>query len=110
MNTKLKFAFEKETKGAVRYQEVGEDGAPAYALHPQKRNAGRQNPENTYCYYRRRTNLISEARVEETPEAVESHAVHGRGAHKTCRGYMARVGRFVAYFSELRDKNGTARF
>ena len=29
MNTKLKFAFEKETKGAVRYQEVGEDGAPA---------------------------------------------------------------------------------
>jgi len=23
MNTKLKFAFEKETKGAVRYQEVG---------------------------------------------------------------------------------------
>jgi hypothetical protein len=59
MNTKLKFAFEKETKGAVRYQEVGEDGAPAFApqvgtLHPQKRNAGRQNPENTYCYYRRR--------------------------------------------------------
>ena len=31
MNTKLKFAFEKETKGAVRYQEVGEDGAPAFA-------------------------------------------------------------------------------
>jgi hypothetical protein len=25
------FAFEKETKGAVRYQEVGEDGAPAFA-------------------------------------------------------------------------------
>ena len=25
MNTKLKFAFEKETKGAVRYQEIGED-------------------------------------------------------------------------------------
>jgi hypothetical protein len=24
MNTKLKFAFEKETKGAVRYQEVGD--------------------------------------------------------------------------------------
>jgi hypothetical protein len=23
MNTKLRFAFEKETKGAVRYQEVG---------------------------------------------------------------------------------------
>jgi hypothetical protein len=31
MNTKLKFTFEKETKGAVRYQEVGEDGAPAFA-------------------------------------------------------------------------------
>ena len=31
MNTKLKFAFEKETKGAVRYQEVGEDGTPAFA-------------------------------------------------------------------------------
>ena len=31
MNTKLKFAFEKETKGAVRYQEVGEDGAPVFA-------------------------------------------------------------------------------
>jgi|SoimicMinimDraft_4_1059732.scaffolds.fasta_scaffold509324_1 hypothetical protein len=31
MNTKLKFAFEKETKGAVRYQEIGEDGAPAFA-------------------------------------------------------------------------------
>ena len=56
-------------------------------LHPQKRNAGRQNSENTYCYYRRRTNLISEARVEETREAVESHAVRGRGAEKTCRVY-----------------------
>jgi hypothetical protein len=31
MNTKLKFAFEKETKGAVRYQEVGDDGAPPFA-------------------------------------------------------------------------------
>jgi hypothetical protein len=31
MNTTLKFAFEKETKGAVRYQEVGDDGAPAFA-------------------------------------------------------------------------------
>ena len=29
MNTKLKFAFER--KGAVRYQEVGEDDAPAFA-------------------------------------------------------------------------------
>ena len=59
MNTKLKFAFEKETKGAVRYQEVGDDGTPAFApsrhtLRPQKRNAGRQDPENTYCYYHRR--------------------------------------------------------
>jgi hypothetical protein len=31
MNTKFTFAFEKETKGAVRYQEVGDDGAPAFA-------------------------------------------------------------------------------
>jgi hypothetical protein len=31
MNVTLKFAFEKETKGAVRYQEVGEDGKPAFA-------------------------------------------------------------------------------
>jgi hypothetical protein len=27
----LKFAFEKETKGAVLYQEVGDDGTPAFA-------------------------------------------------------------------------------
>lgn len=31
MNTTLKFSFEKETKGAVRYQEVGEDSEPAFA-------------------------------------------------------------------------------
>jgi hypothetical protein len=33
MNTTLKFTFEKETKGAVRFQEVGDDGAPAFAPH-----------------------------------------------------------------------------
>ena len=27
----LRFAFEKETKGAVRSQEVGEDGKPAFS-------------------------------------------------------------------------------
>ena len=27
----LRFSFEKETKGAVRFQEVGEDGKPAFA-------------------------------------------------------------------------------
>ena len=27
----LRFAFEKETKGAVRFQEVGEDNKPAFA-------------------------------------------------------------------------------
>jgi hypothetical protein len=27
----LRFAFEKETKGAVRFREVGEDGKPAFA-------------------------------------------------------------------------------
>jgi hypothetical protein len=31
MNVTLKFAFEKETKGAVRYQEVSDDGTPAFA-------------------------------------------------------------------------------
>lgn len=31
MNATLKFTFEKETKGAVRFQEVGDDGAPAFA-------------------------------------------------------------------------------
>jgi hypothetical protein len=31
MNATLKFAFEKETKGAVRYQEFGDDGTPAFA-------------------------------------------------------------------------------
>ena len=27
----LRFAFEKETKGAVRFQEIGEDGKPGFA-------------------------------------------------------------------------------
>ena len=27
----LRFAFKKETKGVVRFQEVGEDGKPAFA-------------------------------------------------------------------------------
>jgi hypothetical protein len=31
MNHTLKFKVEKETKGAVRYQEVGDDGQPAFA-------------------------------------------------------------------------------
>ena len=31
MNATLKFAFEKETRGAVRYQEVSDDGTPAFA-------------------------------------------------------------------------------
>ena len=31
MNTPLKFTVEKETKGAVRCQEVDDDGAPALA-------------------------------------------------------------------------------
>lgn len=31
MEFKLKFVSEKETKGAVRYQEVGDDGTPAFA-------------------------------------------------------------------------------
>jgi hypothetical protein len=35
MKVTLKFAFKKETKGAVRYQEVGDDGALAFA--PQAR-------------------------------------------------------------------------
>lgn len=31
MNLTLTFAFEKETKGAVRYQETDPDGTPAFA-------------------------------------------------------------------------------
>lgn len=31
MDCKLSFIVEKETKGAVRYQEVGDDGQPAFA-------------------------------------------------------------------------------
>jgi hypothetical protein len=31
MNTTLKFAFERETKGAIRFQEVSDDGSPASA-------------------------------------------------------------------------------
>jgi hypothetical protein len=31
MNLSLSFKIEKETKGAVRYQEVGLDGQPAFA-------------------------------------------------------------------------------
>jgi hypothetical protein len=57
MNTKLKFAFEKETKGAVRYQEVGEDGAPAFA--PQVGTLKRQDPENTCCHYHRRITALT---------------------------------------------------
>jgi hypothetical protein len=34
MILKLKFKFEKETPGTVRYQEVGEDGNPASAPIP----------------------------------------------------------------------------
>jgi hypothetical protein len=31
MNLTIAFKFEKETKGAVRYQEVGPDREPAFA-------------------------------------------------------------------------------
>ena len=31
MKVTLKFEVEKETKGAVRYQEVGDNGEPAFA-------------------------------------------------------------------------------
>jgi hypothetical protein len=54
MNSNLKFAFEKETKGAVRYQEVRRGwrasvhAAGWHALRPQERNAGRLDSENTY--------------------------------------------------------------
>ena len=60
MNTTLKFSFEKETKkGAVRYQEVGEDGAPAFApqvgtLYIRKSAMpGGKISKNTHCDYRR---------------------------------------------------------
>jgi hypothetical protein len=38
----LRFAFEKETKGAVRFQEVGEDGKPAFAPYMCSRVGGRE--------------------------------------------------------------------
>jgi hypothetical protein len=31
MTLTIKFKFEKETKGAVRYQEVGDNGEPAFS-------------------------------------------------------------------------------
>jgi len=46
MNTKLKFAFEKETKGAVRYQEVGEDGTPAFAPQVGTLYVRKNNPDH----------------------------------------------------------------
>jgi hypothetical protein len=70
MNTKLKFAFEKETKGAVRYQEVGEDGAPAFAPSVRSTSAKAQcraaQSRKHLLLLSQANNLISEARVEET--------------------------------------------
>ena len=40
MILKLKFKFEKETPGTVRYQEVGADGNPASAPSDWRRAAG----------------------------------------------------------------------
>ncbi len=45
----LRFAFEKETKGAVRFQEVGEDGKPAFARALARRtSASRRFPTGRY--------------------------------------------------------------
>ena len=60
MNTKLKFAFEKETKGAVRYQEVGEDGAPAFA--PQVGTLYVRKSATPAARFRKRLPLLSQAK------------------------------------------------
>jgi len=44
----LRFAFEKETKGAVRFQEVGEDGKPAFAPSIGCTSANRRFPMGRY--------------------------------------------------------------
>ena len=59
MNTELKFAFEKETKGTVRYQEVGDDGALAFApqvgtLYVRKSAMPDGKIPNHCCHCRRR--------------------------------------------------------
>ena len=63
MNTKLKFAFEKETKAqfvtkrlAMRVRQRSRPGR--HTLRPQKRNAGRQDPEDTCCHYHRRITTL----------------------------------------------------
>ena len=75
MNTKLKFAFEKETKGAVRYQEVGEDGAPAFApqvgtLYVRKSAMPGGKIPKTLSLLSQANNLKSDAQVEETREVL----------------------------------------
>ncbi len=65
MNINLKFAFEKETKGRSslprcrRGRCASVRAAGRYALRPQKRNAKRQDPENTCCHYYRRITALT---------------------------------------------------
>ena len=84
MNTKLKFAFEKETEGAVRYQEVGEDGRQ----HSRRRSV-RSTSAKAQCRAETRkhllllsqaNNLKSDAQVEETREVsgIVSRAIAPR--------------------------------
>jgi protein tyrosine/serine phosphatase len=80
MNTTLKFTFEKETKGAVRYQEVGDDGTPAFApqigtLYIRKSPLpGRQDSENAHSNHRSRIIPIASPRrgrpTAQRPERV----------------------------------------
>jgi hypothetical protein len=101
MNTKLKFAFEKETKGAVRYQEVGEDGAPAFAprsVHSTcaKAQCRAAKSRKHLLLLSRANNLISDPSRRDR-EAVESHAVHGRRS--------ARPAGYLSPFSRLRPSH-----
>ena len=97
MNTKLKFAFEKETKGAVRYQEVGEDGTPAFApqvgtLYIRKSAMPAAKSRKHLLLLSQANNLIREARVERPAKQLRDMRCTGVGRTKLA-GYMAQVGR-----------------
>jgi hypothetical protein len=97
MNTKLKFAFEKETKGAVRYQEVGEDAAPAFApqvgtLYVRKNAMPGGKSRKHLLLLSQANNLIGEARVERPAKQLRVMRCTGVGRTRLA-GYMARVGR-----------------
>ena len=96
MNTKLKFAFEKETKGAVRYQEVGEDGGPAFA--PQvgtlyiRKSAMPGGKSENLIVRSQASKLDKRGPVRRDLRSSWESCGARRGAQRLA-GYMARVGR-----------------